>query len=116
MNEIKNTSSSKNEDISLLDLIEKAGPLLKEWQNTEVEKMNVSMELSKEALKEEFKFKKFLIRSLGLGLFMIIALSLYLFVNNKDTIASNLLTITLTGVISFIGGYGLGKSNVDFKD
>lgn len=112
MDDSNDTKIVKREEITLMDILEKAGPLVKDWQESEVSKLKISLEMNNQALANDFKFKKFLVWALGIGLLVIIGLSVYLFSNNKDGIASNLLTITLTGIISFIGGYGLGKSNL----
>lgn len=98
-------------ETSITDLIEKAVPLVKAWQEGEVKKVIANSEIEKHYVITEYRFKRFLIIVLGIGMGLVLGLCTYLFFTNKDVIAGNILTITITGVISFIGGFGLGKSS-----
>jgi len=102
-------TAQKNDTLS--EILEKGAPRIKTWQEGEAAKATIETAIEREFIAADYKFKRLLILVFGIGMLAVLSLRTYLFIVNKDTIAANLLTITLTGVISFLGGFGLGKSS-----
>lgn len=109
-------SNETGESFSMEKLIKLASPLMKEWSRGEVEKKKIESDEYIYVFDKNHGLKRYAIRGVMVFLFLIFCLSTFLFISNKDKIAADILMVTITAVISFMGGFGVAKSQVNEEE
>jgi len=92
-------SDNKSNDTSFEIIMEQAVPVISAWKQGELEGKRLELETDKYFFDKEFSIKKIVIISAISVILFVFILSTYLFVAGKDSIAKEILTVTLTSIM-----------------
>lgn len=107
----KKINETNNSDkINLNQLFQSALPLMKMWKDAEKEQQEADIEFEKYVFKRLNINSRILIICIFVVIIFILFISLYLFQNNKETIAMDLIKLAITVGGAIFGGYGWAKA------
>lgn len=106
-------NNPSGQELTLDLILKEAAPLVKEWRKADIEKIHIESETDKYFFEKDQDYKRYVTKVVLTVFFSVMALVTFLFISNKDKIATDLLIIAITNSIAFFGGYGIAKSKYE---
>lgn len=110
--QIQNTQQNQTipKQPNINDLVELAKPLIEVYQKAKFEQQKQLLDFELKALEHESKQNKLLVNYLFIIALVILGISIYLFIQNRDSTAMSLMQLVISlGAVAF-GAYYWGKS------
>jgi hypothetical protein len=96
--------------LNINDIVELAKPLIEVYQKAKFEQQKQLLDFELNALEHESKQNKLLVNYLFIIALIILGISIYLFIGNRDSTAMSLMQLVISlGAVAF-GAYQWGKN------